>query len=350
MVSLSTPALLTLIKKCVSFGQRKFMRYLGYGISIDDIIAKIADKPTSLGFQVTNICNANCIFCGYQYLKRPKTILSMDLFKKAIDEFDAFGGGGVGFTPVVGDPLIDPNFIEKIKYARGKKNISGMGFFTNGILINKIGARSIITSGVDGITISIPGFDAQTYSRIFRVNYWNEVYEGILNLLKENASSNNRVKICIELRSDVPIWRLLRTPAYQELGRFRFNLGYKFYYYNWGGLINQSDLRGIMRLGKPLRKTEPCSFLYSGPMILSNGDMTLCGCQDLNGDSELVLGNIKDRSILQMWQNPHVESIRKGFYSLRYPKICQDCSAYEDLSCFRKENIKMYLRRRMQVK
>jgi MoaA/NifB/PqqE/SkfB family radical SAM enzyme len=335
-------ASLIMIKKLIPFSQRYLMRLLRPLVNIDDEIAKISKKPISIGFEVTNICNANCVFCGYQYLKRPKTILSMDLFKKAIDEFNAFGGGGIGFTPIVGEPLLDPNFIEKIKYARNKKNIFRMGFFTNGILINRIGARSIITSGIDEITISIPGFDAQTYSRIFRVNTWDLVYEGMLNLLKENELCDNRVDICIGLRSDTSIYKLLKAPAYKELKRFQFDLQYNIHYDSWSGRIKQENLKGTMRLRNPPKKTEPCSLLYTGPMILSNGDMTLCGCRDLNGDSELVLGNIKDKTILEMWCDSRVDNIRKGFYLSRYPKICQDCSFYNNLSCFRKQKIKTF--------
>jgi len=68
--------------------------------------------------------------------------------------------------------------------------------------------------------------------------------------------------------------------------------------------------------------------------------VTLCGCRDLNGDSELVLGNIQNRSILDMWRDPSVERIRSGFYRSTYPKICHGCSFYRDLSALRKEKAK----------
>lgn len=334
------------LKASISFSQRQLIHLIKPLVNTEDLIAKISRKPMSIGFEVTNICNANCIFCGYQYLKRQKATLSMDLFKKAIDEFDAFGGGVVSFTPIVGEPLIDPNFLEKIKYAKSKKNISLVVFFTNGILINKIGAKAIISSGVDQISVSM-AFDMQTYSRIFQVNHWNDVYEGILNLLRENELCNNRVNISIRLHSDIGLKKLLKTPAYKKLKRFRFGLMYNIYhsniyYDNWGGLIKQEDLSGTMRLRKTPKKIEPCLFLYTAPTILSNGDLTLCGCRDLNGD--LVVGNIKDKSILEMWQDERVEEIRNGFYSSRYPEICQGCSFYQDLSYFTEEKIRILLR------
>ncbi|HAH21871.1 MAG TPA: hypothetical protein DCL49_13345 [Candidatus Omnitrophica bacterium] len=331
-------------EKIISFTRRKLEKFILPFIDLDDVLAKISQKPTSLGFQVTNICNANCVFCGYQYLKSSKGILSMDLFKKAVDEFNCFGGGNITFTPIVGEPLIDPSFIEKIKYARSRQNIAHISFFTNGILINRMDARDIITSGVNSVTISIGGFDAETYLRAYRVNHWNDVYEGLLNILKENKLRGNRVDIHIGLRSDAPLSRLLGEPAYKELRRFKFKLEYNIHYDSWSGRIKQQDLKGIMRLRRPLKKTEPCWLLYSGPTILSNGDMTLCGCRDLDGDAEFVLGNIKDKTILEMWRDQRVGNIRKGFYSSRYPEMCRNCSFYNDLSPLRKEKLNKFFR------
>lgn len=316
------------------------MRYFGSFINISDLLSEIAEKPPHIGFEVTNICNASCIFCGYQYMKRKKEILPMDLFKKAIDEFDSFGGESVGFNTIVGDPLVDPYIIERIKYARSKKGIRRIGIFTNGILINKIGAKEILSSGLDDITVSIGGFDEETYARIFRVNHWNSVYEGLLNLLEENER-DSKVNICLALRSDMPIWKLLKTPAYKELKKYKFNLEFIIGNFdNWSNRIKQEQLSGTMRLKDLPRKAEPCSILYRVPKILSNGNMTLCGCRDLNGDSELVLWNIRDKSILEMWRDPKVERIRKGFYSAGYPNICKECSMYNDLSFFRKKKIR----------
>jgi radical SAM protein with 4Fe4S-binding SPASM domain len=320
---------------------------LGALVNIDDVLAAISVKPTHLGIEVTNICNANCIFCGYQYLERPKAVLPMDLFRKGIDEFDTFGGGSVGFNTVVGEPLVAPDLVEKIRYARNKKNIRRIGLFTNGILINRVSATDLITSGLDDITVSIGGFDRETYARIFRVDRWDSVREGILDLLQENESSGSRVRICIALRSDVPIWESLRKPAYRDMAKYQFDLEFNMRHFdNWSGRIKQQDLTGTMRLRNLPQKREPCSVLYRVLKILSNGDVTLCGCRDLNSDSELVLGNIRDRSLLEIWRDPRVEEIRNGFYFSKYPAICQDCSMYEDLAFFRQQKIKSFFGRR----
>ncbi|MEJ2210238.1 MAG: radical SAM protein [Anaerolineae bacterium] len=317
------------------------IRYLGALVNVDDVLTRISARPTHLGIESTNVCNANCIFCGYQYLRRPKAVLPMDLFRKGIDEFDALGGGSVGFNTVVGEPLVAPDLLAEIRYARSKKNIGRIGLFTNGILIDRVGAADLVTSGLDDITVSIGGLAREAYARIFRVDRWDDVRQGILHLLRENESSGGRVRICLALRSDVPIWESLRTPAYREMARYRFDLEFNIRHFdNWSGRIQQEDLSGTMRLRDLPQKREPCSVLYRALKILSNGDVTLCGCRDLNGDSELVLGNIRDRSLSDMWRDPRVEEIRSGFYLSRYPEICRDCSMYEGLAYFREQRIR----------
>ena len=63
--------------------------------------------PRVLAFETTPLCNANCIFCGYQYDTRPKGIMSMELFKRILDEYVDLGGSVVSLAPMVGEPLMD---------------------------------------------------------------------------------------------------------------------------------------------------------------------------------------------------------------------------------------------------
>jgi sulfatase maturation enzyme AslB (radical SAM superfamily) len=74
--------------------------------------------PERLYFEVTNVCNARCRFCVYSK-KTPKKygVMSFEVFKKAIDEFVSLGGEVVSFTPTIGEPLLDPGLLGKVKYA-----------------------------------------------------------------------------------------------------------------------------------------------------------------------------------------------------------------------------------------
>jgi len=49
--------------------------------------------PSGLGIEVTNICNANCIFCAYQYRERRAQTMDQKLFERIIDQYIEGGGG-----------------------------------------------------------------------------------------------------------------------------------------------------------------------------------------------------------------------------------------------------------------
>src|SRR3954468_9302483 len=75
----------------------------------------------ALQVSVTNVCNARCSFCAYRLVAhtgRPTGVMKMDVFKKTVDEYSKLGGKGIDLTPTVGDPLLDPTLIEKVKYLR----------------------------------------------------------------------------------------------------------------------------------------------------------------------------------------------------------------------------------------
>ena len=60
--------------------------------------------------------------------------MESDLYHKIICEYNEIGGGNLGLTPTVGDPLVDKEIISKIKFARGKKNINKIDFIANSYL------------------------------------------------------------------------------------------------------------------------------------------------------------------------------------------------------------------------
>jgi hypothetical protein len=72
---------------------------------------------------------------------------------------------------------------------------------------------------------------------------------------------------------------------------------------NWSGAIVQKKLPGMMMIRLRKSKNRPCSMLYSGPTVLSNGVITACGCRDLNGDSEHVIGHVKTDTLLSVWND-----------------------------------------------
>ena len=90
---------------------------------------ELKKKFLGLNVETINICNANCIFCAYQYQKRPTGTMDTKLFETLIADYVKIGGGLLGLTPTVGEPLADTEIVERIKYARSFKEVEDIIIF-----------------------------------------------------------------------------------------------------------------------------------------------------------------------------------------------------------------------------
>jgi len=304
---------------------------IGYMMPISPILERAVLKPQCLGIETTNICNANCVFCGYQYMKRPKGTMRMDIFEKAIRDFIYIGGGDIRLTPIVGDPLVDDYLLERIKYARKFKEIKRIGFFTNGILLRKIGYKDLLFSGVTDIDISLE-LEKDRYKEIYRVDAFDRVAENILALCETNRELNNPVTISINLRlGKFKVDSIL----FKKIKEVNKNITYQSYYDSWSGKIKQADLPDFMLLRTLRRKRKPCYFLYVEPLVQWDGNITACPCRDLDGDAEFSLGNIVEKSLIEMWRSDKLRNLRISFFEGKIPSMCSGCRHYNDISILR---------------
>lgn len=319
----------------------------GYILPFEPVLLKLALKPRQLNFETTNICNANCIFCGYRFMKRPKGIMPMEIFNKSLKDFIDIGGGSLGFTPPVGDPFMDPLLLQRIRVARDFEEIKTIGLFTNGISLDRFVIRDILNSGINEMIISFDGFSRDEYKRIFGVDEFEHVYQNIINLALANNELQHPIKILLSLRIHKPLKEIMKSPAYGKLANIIVdNISYIYKFGNWSGHIKQEFLIGLMRLKRVARKSEPCSLFYAdGPTVLYNGDVTVCGCWDLDGDPELILGNIMKDSLISLWHSDKLKKLRANSYKGIMPKICLNCSYYNNLKIYRR----LYFRRLAEV-
>ena len=304
---------------------------LGKLVPIKFIIKGLELHPTTLLIELTNICNANCIYCGYRFMRREKGVMEWELFKKLIDEFDVKGGGDINLTGIVGDPLIDSSIVEKINYAREKRNIRNIKFSTNGILIQKIGVKELLKSGVSSILINIGGMDKETYRDLFGVDAFNEVYENIQKILITNRLIGSVVDLTIVIKV-ISLDDVLKNSNYLSLKKLARKCNAKVVFDNiydsWCGRISETDMVGNMKLKLNKEKKEPCSLLFNKLSILWNGTVVPC-CRDIDG--EVIIGNVMEQSIDDIWRGDTLKNLREGFTQGTIPLICEKCEHYEGL-------------------
>ena len=332
------------LRKIIKFVIRRY--YLKNIKQLGDIVEKQLMK---LSIEITNICNANCQFCGYKYLKRDKFILSNEQFQLILNKYVECGGGDLKVTPIVGDPLIDKNLIKKIKMAKAKKEIKSIDFFTNLIGLKNFNISELIMSGIDELQISACIYDRQMYKRIFGVDQYDNVLNNLKVLIVENKRLNNKVHININQICEKPYSNIFLSKDYKEVSKL-FGSPIPIRdddYDNWTGLIKKKDLPKGQRFRKIKDLREPCSQFYNGVIVLMNGDIDPCWCRDV--EAQLVIGNIYEDSLYNIWTGAKIKELRENWWKGNFPAVCKNCSMYTSLSEFLLENGNKILGKEMLI-
>lgn len=259
-------------------------------------------------------------------MKRPKYILSNERFKFFLDRYVEYGGGELKFTPIVGDPLVDSNLIDKIKMAKVTGKINHLYLYTNLIGLDKFDIKEFLLSGIDRIYVSTCIGSRTMYKKLFGVDKYNLVWGNLLRLVSNNAELDNEVKIDVILRYEKPHRKLFTSFEYEELESYGIEPRVVENYDNWCGLIRKEDLPKGQVFREVEDMSKPCSLFYKGLIILNNGDVGACWCRDL--EAKLVVGNVYKQSLGEIWNGERMNKLREDWWEGKIPTICKNCYQY----------------------
>jgi len=327
-----------LLDKIVRVVRRKTGALVGGSLySLDKTLEAMALRPFELHLELTNICNASCIFCPYQYQERATGFMSDEVFEKAINDYVQINGGSVGLTPIVGDALIDPRFLDRVRFIRSLPEIDRIFLTTNAILLDKHGISEVLASGLTSVMISTSGFDKESYKRIYRSPAYERMKDNVTHLVEENARLGSPVHISICLRSDRPLSEVMRDPDFQPILKHGPTIDFAWSYRSVGGRITREMLPEQMQLRKVPPKKEPCGSLYNGAMVLIDGTVVACACiAAMDAVPDLRIGNVLENDLLEIYSSDATRQLRDQFRpggSLN--RTCVNCDAYQDCELYR---------------
>ena len=117
--------------------------------------------PILFEIDPSNKCNHDCPWCSFaKWRSENKDMLCLETMKKILKEMKDGGTKAINWTGG-GEPLMNPNTIESIKYA--KEIGLDQGIFTNGAMINNEKAK-ILSSHMTWIRISLDAYDGDSYA------------------------------------------------------------------------------------------------------------------------------------------------------------------------------------------
>lgn len=146
--------------------------------NISNVKEKYFNKPFFVFLSLTNICNANCVFCDVRSNKN--LLCSIDVYK-LIDELSLMGTKYIHFTGG-GEPFTDKNIINYMEYASNKDiNII---FITNGYLLNQY-VDKFININIKAVFVSLDSCYPEIHNNLRRTNnLFEHAIEGINKLKK----------------------------------------------------------------------------------------------------------------------------------------------------------------------
>ncbi|MCH7526530.1 MAG: radical SAM protein [Planctomycetes bacterium] len=297
-------------------------------------------RPLYLCVETTNICNARCVFCAYPKMARPKQVMAPKLFAKIVEDYVDMGGGAIALTPIVGDVLIDPHFVDRLRLLRSRPEITDVSFTTNGIASDRFseGDQRLILESSDCISFSIGGLDANSYGRMFGVDRFEKVCKAIESVCSIKSRWKLPLGIHLLFRVDRPIDALMSDP---DMARFRREeitaISGINSFGNWGGMVGQEDLPPgasvVEAEASPEAvlsvKRHACFVYYLAPEVTSSGLVSACGCMNAEA-KELILGDVRTQHLRDIWNGPAFRKLRASFGTDSLPEICKKCTYYQD--------------------
>lgn len=299
------------------FKQHWFVSNSIYRKLYEKQINKKTNKYEKIPFRVmvenTNLCNADCVFCPHKKMKRNTGVMVMDLYKKIVNDCVK---SKINYLTIYGfgEPLLDKNFIERVKLAK-KAGIERVTTNTNAAFLTKEIAREIIKSGLDEIYISFDAATKKTYEKIRPGLQFDEVEKNIKTLIelkKKNNSTKPEVFLSfVENDINKDEVKLYEKKWKKLVDGVSFSL-----VHNWTGEVDFGQNEVSLK--------DPCRLLWTDMVISFNGDVPLC-CNDY--ENKVILGNIKKNTIKQIWGGSKLKTIREKHLERKFGELslCGHC-------------------------
>lgn len=273
----------------------------------------IPDFPLHLELEVTNYCNLKCKMCHfshYSHGKGGRVNTPIENIKKIFDQC-------AGRLPALligtgAESLLHPKIKTIIKMAH-EAEIMDIILSTNGVLLDDSLIELLIDLQIARITISIDASTPETYKKI-RGGDLRQVEKNIMSLAKKKK----------ERQSQLPYLRV--TFVRQEDNEHEVDA----FTEKWLGVADRVDVQDLIELQGDNDETQitndmiarTCSHPFQRLSVGHDGQVSPC-CTFYN--KFLVLGNINESSLDELWHGDKIKRLRKSLLDRDFCGACKKC-------------------------
>jgi len=253
-------------------------------------------------------------------MKRKKETMSMDLFKKIVDEAKEIGCKHIHLTQY-NEPFTDKLIFERIKHIRQKRMESS--FYSNAMLLDDEKIKNILKNPPDLIRFSVDGVKKETFESI-RVNAnFERVTNNIKKLYKERNLKKQKFPV---IEVFFTVLEKNKKECKQFLKSWKDNCDFASLY-----PADSRESRDFVGLDYKKLKPYPC-FNPKRVLVLSNCKVALC-CVDIDGD--IILGDLKKQNLKELLNSSAYKKIYESQMNRTCDiKMCKNCSKFYIDSAF----------------
>ena len=312
--------------------------------------------PREVMVELTTACNYNCIFCFRRATDEPlNAFMSEETFSKLIKDAEEAHVTKLSFTGW-GEVFIHPNALEFIK--KSKEEGFKVLVATNGFLLPEV-AEDLIKLGVDELYVSVDSLRSELYSMLRVGGKLSNVTKGLLEVYRLKRELGVR-------KPDVTLQMTINkanAPDLPKLPEYALRVGASRAVVSLmipltpemerslSCLASKECLKEIEVMRDEVEKLAPyitvvmpntsvaaerrCPFVSKGATYVRwDGSVAPCiyyahswrhSFQGIMRDIKAItFGNIRDKSLLDVWRHDNYVAFRFRTYFFRMPS-CLDC-------------------------
>lgn len=289
--------------------------------------------PLMIQIQITNLCNFRCFYCSGSRTPAERrkeglelTHMPYDDYKRCIDGIAKSGGTRVLNLLGWGEPLLHPNIVDMVRYAKEKKVAQLVRIITNGSLLTPEMSDKLIDAGLDNLRVSLQGISEQDYRDVSHVKInFPQFVENIRYYYEHRRDSTVSLKIMdIMIKGRENLFREIFSPICNEyLVDTLFDLNEEIDLNERGFELDKTFLRGNFI------ETNICSTPFYRAYV--DVDSQLFPCCHLPMPKKF--GDVRD-NFLAVWNgNEHIHFLLDMLKGERAKySFCKNCNTYLSLN------------------
>ncbi|MBI4855604.1 MAG: radical SAM protein [Acetobacterium woodii] len=303
-------------------------------VRLSDVVP--LDTPFTVYIYPTTFCNFRCTYCGHSLGKETMKevydldfeTMEMDTFKLIIDLLKAFPRKlKVLSLTGHGEPLINENLSDMVRYAKENNISEKIEFISNGSLLTNEVSNNLIDAGLDCLKLSIQGVTAKSYKKV--CNY-NIDYEEFIKQVEYFYNNRKNCQLYVKTM-DIALSENERELFYKTYENISDRMYIEEVRNVYSGVSSTENINVTKdRYGRTHEKRHVCPLCFFGLGILPNGDVKPCD----SVYKPIILGNVRDSSLIDMWNGKILKEFRRTqLKGERYSnEKCKVCIAPDDVS------------------